>query len=177
VSEARIRFFIPSAPQREISWDETKVERARIIARFPWQFREKTDWAYSFEPGWLRLIERVCERVAELVPENERKYFGFSQVKEKYASGRFYFRGGPTYLDLYHEGGIQTVTVPDKEARGLNPGIAHRIQRTVRAAGDLTSRMCQKCGARGTLRVVDRYYITLCPGHQAGSTEPRRVGQ
>ena len=83
--------------------------------------------------GWKDLVLRTDEMLAHIDPDYE-----IHQIKEKFATLRYYFQGGKTELE-----------------REIMWAIVEQAERT-------SSHICEVCGERGELR-TDEYYIrTLC---------------
>lgn len=74
----------------------------RIMRRFPQLFgpehEDRTIHAWGFEcgPGWLAIIEELCEDLAQIVQQDRLAGFHVLQVKEKLGSLRMHVAGGNT---------------------------------------------------------------------------------
>lgn len=69
----------------------------KICTRFPKFFAQrglpKTEscmyWGFEIGPGWRPILWELCEKLDRIL--NEDSYIEFTQIKEKYGSGRFYY--------------------------------------------------------------------------------------
>ena len=91
----------------------------------------------SFEcgPGWADLLDATFTWLHEIAPDSE---WSPSQIKEKYASLRFYWHG-----DL--------------------PVLGDEI---IEAAEHLSGHLCEICGAPGKLREQHGWWSTRCTDHK-----------
>lgn len=95
------------------------------------------------EEGWQDLLERMCVRIETALRDGETVHF--SQVKEKFAGLRVYWRG--------HVSAETTA----------------RISEAIALAQARAACTCEECGAVGQLhRHVGRYQ-TLCAAHAKGT--------
>lgn len=82
----------------------------QLIERYPflmprnvWTDKIDEDYDYSYirgiselPQGWENLFLQMCEEIRQpLIDNNYLEKFRFSQIKEKYGSGRFYHNGAP----------------------------------------------------------------------------------
>lgn len=88
--------------------------------------------------GWFDLIDTLCHLIASKVKEGSMPPVVVRQVKEKFGSLRFYFRGG------------------NEETYELR-----------RAAEEQSARTCELCGKPGEISSATRSICCLCPGHAA----------
>lgn len=103
------------------------------------------------EQGWQNLLDRMCRRIESALRSGERVHF--SQVKEKFAGLRVYWRG----------------EVSTETATHINEAIA-----LAQARAACT---CEECGAAGELYNHAGRYQTLCDTHAKGAKIPARPGQ
>jgi hypothetical protein len=96
-------------------------------------------WGFPGD-GWEPLIRRLSEKLEPIARETD---FRAMQVKEKFGALRFYVRG---------EGG----------ARGLPSAISKTVRAMIDVAEDESRRTCEHCGAAGSTRNVEGWYLTLC---------------
>ena len=72
----------------------------RIMRRFPQLFGPKHEdratraWGFECGPGWLGIIEALCEDLAQSVQEDGLAGFHILRVKEKHGSLRMHVAGG-----------------------------------------------------------------------------------
>jgi hypothetical protein len=101
--------------------------------------------------GWRELLERVCARIQALVVADGGT-FSVLQVKEKYASLRFYWTGR---LSAEAEAKVE-IAIEMAEARS-----------------DCT---CEVCGEEGRLHRKGGWLMTRCSTHAEGSPVEIRPG-
>jgi hypothetical protein len=128
----------------------------RIVNRWPDWFDVKGDLRRTLMPfgfdcgdGWFDLIWNLCEEIEEILPkldklqrvenklDNAPKQFEVVQVKQKFASLRFYVNGNADYE------------------------INQKIFDLISKAEDLSGKTCEECGQPGEIR-GERYLQTLC---------------
>lgn len=86
-------------------------------------------------PGWTDLLDTVFTWLDEIAPQHS---WQTDQVKEKYATLRFYWSG-----DLPETGDA-----------------------IIAAAEHLSGHVCEACGAPGSLQSWNRWWSTRCPDHK-----------
>jgi hypothetical protein len=102
------------------------------------------------ERGWRDLLERMCVRIEAALGEGET--IRFSQIKEKFAGLRVYWRGD------------------------VSPETAAKINLAIALAEARSVCTCEECGEVGQLyRHVGRYQ-TLCEAHAKGTSVPAEPG-
>ncbi len=98
-------------------------------------------WGFDVGNGWFQLIYDLSEKLETLIlqiPEEDRKYCCASQVKEKYATLRFYMT---TYTD--------------------------EIDKLIEEAEHKSAKICEVCGAPGKIRVTGYNWLyTSCEEHK-----------
>lgn len=131
---------------------------------YPYQFSFLDEHPYMYEryQGWWQILVRLCRQVDELLGD-EKARFRWVQIKEKWGTGRFYWRLGDDtalHVDLQMPEAVAHLELGPKSHLGK------RIQELVHAAQEDTSRTCMVCGTAGKL---DRsgWWLTLCPEHSA----------
>jgi hypothetical protein len=87
--------------------------------------------------GWWPLIDSILRVVEQALIDNPEMPFEISQIKEKYASLRFYYSGGDDAID-----------------------------ELVSVAENSSSKVCEECGAPGKMRGRSWVY-TACDEHTA----------
>lgn len=102
------------------------------------------------EQGWQDLLERMCVRIEAALREGETVHF--SQVKEKFAGLRIYWRGQ-----------VSTETTAE-------------IHEAIALAQARAACACEECGAAGELYRHGRYQ-TLCAAHAKGTLIPTEPGR
>ena len=125
---------------------------AKLFEKYPKMFinHDKTPQqsclAFGIETndGWYELIDMLCENIQQLIDASEKTgspsipQVIVDQVKEKFATLRFYYHGGNGTI------------------RGM-----------VRFAESMSSIICETCGNRGTLR-GGGWLVTACDAHSNG---------
>ncbi|QOG19144.1 hypothetical protein [Bradyrhizobium sp. SEMIA] len=103
------------------------------------------------EQGWRDLLARMCGRIEAALREGETIHF--SQVKEKFAGLRVYWRGD------------------------VSPETAAQINEAVALAQARAACTCEECGGVGQLYVHAGRYQTLCEAHAKGTVIPAEPGR
>jgi hypothetical protein len=86
------------------------------------------------DEGWFDLIWKLCEDIDVIVQREGWKDFSVDQIKEKFASLRFYVNGAnKEVFDL----------IDEAEAKSF--------------------KICERCGKKGSMYVGFGWYRTLCP--------------
>jgi hypothetical protein len=142
-----------------------------LKARFPYQFAGK-NIGISTARGWFPIFEKLCADIDLLLGEDKRS-FHWTQVKEKFGSGRAYWAldktDGPLYVDFQGpEGLITYVSDPSGSQRDAKKAeLMKAIGTLVNAEMDKTSESCAVCGAPAKIDQTDGYFLVLCPKHIA----------
>ncbi len=95
-------------------------------------------WGFDCDSGWFPLIWNLSKRIDKAIkgsPKNKRKYLKASQVKEKYATLRFYMAGEN-----------------------------YEITEAIDAIEERSSGVCEICGFKGAL-IEGPWLKTLCRKH------------
>jgi hypothetical protein len=124
----------------------------------------------SIPKGWAKLFTELCEQIDALLGEN-RSAFTWIQVKEKFGSGRFYYRlngSGPSVrVSVQKPGG--SMSAPRQfmplDPKAPNAVLGVQIEKLVNAAEALTSETCIVCGKPGRTDSTGGYRLTLCDHH------------
>lgn len=103
----------------------------------------------SCQEGWCDLLQRACARIQAAVDAGGGT-FTASQIKEKFGTLRFYWRGG----------------------------VANRaeVEEAIDLAEARSACTCEVCGEEGRLHNSGGTWMTRCPAHAQGNpvrTEPR----
>ncbi len=98
-------------------------------------------WGFSHADGWFNIIDQLCANIQNHIDWKEKQGHAIpqvvaEQVKEKFGTLRFYYRGGDDYID------------------GL-----------VSMAESMTGVTCEECGAPGTTG-GQGWIKTLCETHR-----------
>lgn len=98
-----------------------------IYQRYPSLFGARSQpesgmaWGFTCGDGWFDLIDTLCNEIQCWTADGSMPPVTVVQVKEKFGSLRFRYRGG------------------DEQTRGM-----------VRMAEAMSTRLCEECGAPGT---------------------------
>jgi hypothetical protein len=97
-------------------------------------------WGFECGDGWYNILDQLCNNIQHYIDWKNRKeeivpQVVAEQVKEKFGTLRFYYRGGDDYIE------------------GM-----------VRMADSMSSILCEKCGATGKQR-YGGWIRTLCDEH------------
>jgi hypothetical protein len=130
--------------------------RIELIEAHPRLFRapkgpERPDGYAWCEAGWRDLLERMCARIESALRNGDT--IGISQVKEKFATLRVYWRGD------------------------VSPETAARIHEAIALAQARSGCTCEQCGAEGRLYSNAGVYMTRCTAHAKGAPVPVEPGQ
>jgi len=113
-------------------------------------------WGFSCEPGWQPLLFKLCQQI-DLVSSRLGIFVRANQVKEKYASLRFYWSGEVRPESL----------IPDNKF-----DIAYDIvEALVSNAEHTSSSTCEVCGEYGNGRRIGGWIRTLCDTHAEEETK------
>lgn len=137
-----------------------------LKVKYPYQFAGQNIGLYVPE-GWQQIFVKLCEDIDAVLEENEKPYFHWVQLKEKFGTARF-------YAD-FHKPGDAPQSMLDGEGLieqmgrvlSLRPIPSNEAIRTlIMAAEAATATLCLQCGEPGTLR-QDNWMRTLCDKHEA----------
>ena len=142
-----------------------------LQARFPYQFSGK-HIGISTARGWFPIFEQLCFDIDQLLGEDKRS-FHFTQVKEKFGSGRAYWAlgntDGPLHVDFQGPDGVVSfVSDPaDRQRDAMKAELMKAIGTLVHAAMNKTAETCAVCGAPGKIDQTGGYLLVLCSEHIA----------
>jgi hypothetical protein len=110
----------------------------KMETTFPKMFSDRYG-GFAIGPGWWPLIEELCSTIQNHIDhrKGQCQQVIIEQIKEKFGTLRFYYRGGDDFIDG-----------------------------AVFLAENLTSQMCEECGAPGR-RTSEGWIRTLCDFHIA----------
>ncbi|TPK78205.1 hypothetical protein [Mesorhizobium sp. B2-4-17] len=149
-------------------WDTDEYRAAQraayeaIKARHP----DLVTRGFGCYAGWLPILARFFDTVAEVLADAPGVGFQLSQVKEKFGGLRIYYvvprRPLPRTLDT------QAVREAD----------AHRkISEAYERAEQEANRTCDVCGKAGVLRVRNGWFATRCEEHADGTVPVAPKGE
>ena len=150
-----------------------------LQARYPYQFNEP-ELGISMAKGWVVVFAQLCADVDQVLGQDKRG-FHWSQVKNKFGSGRFYFqftgRQPDLRLDIQMPSGVLSQAVPVERRIRTDQDrsfeqVKTEIQRLAMLAEQATKRVCLVCGKEGRQDVGTGYVLVLCPEHRAQRQQP-----
>lgn len=122
------------------------------------------DYGFGCGDGWMPLLGIIARDISA-IPAKERKAFKILQVKEKWATLRFYYsigkKRGLSEISVAGADGISTTRL----------GVAGLIGEIVSAAELASYFICEECTKPGRARTGQTYMQTLCGEH---ATEKQR---
>jgi hypothetical protein len=141
-----------------------------LQARYPYMWAGR-NIGISISKGWILIFEDLCDAIDRTLGD-DKQGFHWTQVKEKFGSGRFYigFKSGaqPLRIDVQGpEGVISYVNKPPHPKSVTEKQVLARnaISKLVEDAESKTSKTCICCGSAGH-QVSDGWIITLCDKHE-----------
>lgn len=148
VDTACWRFIVDFAEQpNHINHEEEMREELDdlLCQRYPRIFADRhrpvtessMAWGFEVGDGWFDLIDALCEQLQFSTDYNKAPQLRAAQVKEKFGTLSFYWRG---------------------EASQAQRGM-------IALAGTMSARICEKCGRPGRKLVHDHIHMTRCPDH------------
>ena len=151
--------------------DTKRFSPKALKARFPYMF-EGENIGLSLYRGWLPILVWACEEIDAVLGANKRG-FHWTQIKEKFGSGRFYYgmRREPGWKPRVivneqvsgdpGEWSRQVITPPGEDPRSVSTVIADIVGR----ATTETTTACIVCGAAAKVRNYEGRYALLCDAH------------
>lgn len=103
---------------------------------------------FGFEcgDGWLPLLAKMFKDVDKVLKPEERKYFRFTQIKEKYGGLRAYFNGG-----------------------------SDEVYKIVDCAEEQSYKTCEKCGSTDNVKQTTGWIVSLCPNCMKAYKKERSI--
>jgi hypothetical protein len=139
-----------SAHQANRTWQSELVARHPRLFHIPAGGPEAAHGYPQCEEGWRDLLERACDRIETALAEGGA--FNALQVKEKFATLRFYWSGDMT----------------DAAKAKVDEAIALAVARSACT--------CEICGAEGRLFKRGGWLLTRCDDHAQGDPVAIRPG-
>jgi len=122
-------------------------------AKYRTTFLRQADGAlleYDDYPLWDDLVLDLCGQIYTFLPEKDRQYFVFIQLKEKFGGLRAYWTWE---------------TDDENEWERLNESFSFDLYELVGKYEDASFKICQGCGVEGTTRNELGWTSTLCEKH------------
>jgi hypothetical protein len=135
--------------------DAKRDWRVELIEAYPKLFKapavgpERARGYPTCDEGWRDLLERACARIQAAV-EAGGGSFTASQIKEKFGTLRFYWRGGVS-----------------------NRG---EVEEAIDLAEARSACTCEVCGEEGRLHKSGGTWMTRCPAHAQGTAVDAEPG-
>lgn len=122
--------------------DKVLVEKYPKIFKDRYGNMQQTAMCWGFETGdgWYQLIDRLCRSIQSHIDSNPHLNISqvvAVQVKEKFATLRFYIRGGNEYIN------------------GM-----------IAFAEAMSAKICERCGNHGKTLDDGGWYKTRCEQHE-----------
>ena len=160
-------------------------QQKKLMQRFPYMF-SGPNLGISIAKGWIPVVTKLCEDIDALLG-GDKQGFVWVQIKEKFGSGRFYFRlmgrRSTVPRDGPVDGGgtpIKTMTtgLVDREFDyTVDKDLVLHLNALVEAAQAQTERICIECGAAGAPITLGGQQFILCLHHIAQRQGPSGNGE
>jgi len=124
-------------------------------------------WGCECSAGWYQIIHDMCQEISDRYAEEEIPVdLVVEQIKEKFASLRFYysFVDAPVTIQAFDcIGGPSIRFYPQNDNDGDNrKKLRHDIASIVRKYEEKSETVCESCGQEGTIRMDMLWKRTLC---------------
>ena len=160
-------------------------QQKKLMQRFPYMFSGH-NLGISIAKGWMPVVTKLCEDIDTLLGK-DKQGFVWVQIKEKFGSGRFYFRlvgrrskvqlAGPA-IDGATPNKTMITGLVDMEVKyTVDKDLVLHLNALVEAAQALTERICIECGAAGAPVTLGGQQFILCPLHIAQRQGPSGHGE
>jgi hypothetical protein len=128
----------------------------QLVAAYPRLFRRKPPRVWSDLPsGWLSIVDQMFRDIDAKLDDAEARQFKVEQIKEKFGCLRVYWK--------FRQRGYWHPR-EDPPLPGLHPAY-ERLFLIIDDAIRRADQTCLRCGAPGSLLIVNGWYATLCPIH------------
>jgi len=133
-----------------------------LKAQYPYQF-EGEHLYFDVPPGWQTIFRKLVADIDAALQPEDRQYFHWVQLKEKFGTARFYCR--------FEKPGDSDPGEWMMEMRGHITSYRRKphnetIYALIKDAENATMSVCLECGEPGTLH-QDGWWRTLCDKHEA----------
>lgn len=127
-------------------------------------------WGCQCSDGWYDLIFNLCKEIDDRYKKDNREVdLTVVQVKEKFATLRFYYIYEDTPLQIYAIDSLNGTGIRftpenkdlDEDTYLLRKDIAEIVRVYEKKSGEI----CEVCGLTGTIRKDLLWVRTLCDGH------------
>ncbi len=155
--------------------DDIDAHLLRLIDTHPLLFKGSEPAVFSYVPaGWYGLLDKLCTDIEKALGAEGCADFEVRQVKEKFATLRFYYRLGESedvHVDVIGPSG--RLHFATRAEPGDDADLIQRVRELVDKATDASGSTCQKCGAAGSIRNLSGYLVTLCDAHFGEAKEEK----
>jgi hypothetical protein len=126
----------------------------------------------SIPKGWIMIFAELCEAIDQILGDNKQGFI-WTQVKEKFGAGRFYYgygsRSSPIRIDIIGGEKVTSLTNNPRSSKPKNATDQEKrdaISKLVNEAETMTGTSCICCGALGKRINSFSWLITLCDMHE-----------
>lgn len=143
-----------------------------LMSRFPYQFAGE-NIGISVAKGWSELFTKLCEDIDVELGEDKRGFY-WRQVKEKFGTGRFYWKLGRNTssmrIDIVNvEGHFSLMNSPATPMQNRDFEISvlmAKLEAIVESAERQTKSTCIVCGANpAAIDSTGGWVLNLCEEH------------
>jgi hypothetical protein len=141
-----------------------------LQAKYPYMWAGK-HIGISIPKGWMLIFEDLCDAIDQILGD-DRQGFHWSQVKEKFGAGRFYYDykkgSGPLRIDVQTPAGVLSFANEPEHPKSLTDKqivMRNTIFNLIQEAESKTNKTCICCGNAGH-QVQDGWILTLCDKHE-----------
>jgi hypothetical protein len=131
--------------------DRDRDWRIELMAAHPRLFGVASQGYPECGEGWRNVLERACVRIEAALAEGDR--FTAEDIKSKYGSLRFYWRGR------------------------LSDAAKVQVEEAIELAEARSGCTCETCGELGRLYDRGGWLETACPQHARGEPVPVKAGR
>ena len=123
----------------------------KLFEKYPVMFQDRVrpvtestmGWGIEVGDGWFGLVDVLCEQLQGETDQRGAPQVVVSEIKEKYGELRFYVGSA-----------------------------SERQEAMIEFAEALSSRVCEACGAPGSLRSLSGWYAARCDEHAVARGVP-----
>jgi len=156
-----------------------------LRSRYPYMFERVIRYGLSIEPGWLSIIEGVCQQIDSTLDAAQARKANFSwiQIKEKLGGLRMYWSRAYRipeprdssinferlvsleFDERVSDTDIDAVVAAITGACLIPEDATRQIRQIIEVACEEAARTCQFCGAPGRHLTSDGWMVTACDKH------------
>lgn len=105
----------------------------KLLIKYPFYTKNYSHFPFECEDGWFDMLDKMSQEIQDIIEETGFDTFSVFQVKEKYATLRYY----------------PLSTLPEIDV------IIDRYE-------EISGTICEVCGEKGEIRKKGFWYKTLC---------------